>query len=238
MAPLIVESAESDAFSAARFSLPLRNQLPAFCTEERRRRRVKFGGHSIINWEPEYYDDADVETKWWTAKDLKGVRRDAKVLSGDLRCRSAGSLSSCFLSLAHRKTTLMLSSDFKSLMKLSRTTPDQDLHQWCAWNDGRRGLERFSSQTYWCFRKQDLSNFRIGVVEEHLRQKEEGRCDPDAIAEIAQESSRRSRTFSLFMGEADALEAASIMAEATPVRRAPPRKKSRIESFEEDLLAV
>jgi hypothetical protein len=40
------------------------------------------------------------------------------------------------------------------------------------------------------------------------------------------------------MGEADALEAASIMAEATPVRRTPPRKKSRIESFEEDLLAV
>ena len=231
MAPLILEHPDNDTFGVRRFSLPLRKQLTESNCRSSRPRKVKFGGQRVINREPEYYDETDQAIKWWTSDELQSIRQEAKDTASDLRCKSAANTSACCITLAHRKTTLMLSSDFKSLTKLSRTTPDQDLHQWCSWNDGRRGLERFSSQIYWCFRRQDISNFRKGVVEETIRQKEMGISDPEMTAKLAREASRRPRTFALFMGEADALEASSILNEPVPVRRAPPRKRSRTEEY-------
>ena len=230
MAPLIVENPENDAFSATRFSLPMRNQL----TEQTsckpvRTRKVKFGKPIIIQENPSYFDDTDDATKWWNADDLQMIRQEAKRISGELRGKSSADPSSCFLTLAHRKTTLMLASDFKNLMKLPRSTPDKDLHQWCSWNDGRRGLERFSSKAFWCFRRKDISNYRGGIVDEYTRQKQAGYHDPEVISKLAREASRRPRTFALFMGEADALEASSILAEVAPVRRVPPRKRSKTE---------
>ena len=228
MAPLIVENPENDAFSASRFSLPMRSQLmEQESCQPKRRRKLKFGGHVVINRDPEYYDEDDVAIKWWTSEELQVIRQDAKAIAEDLRGKSASNPSSCYISLAHRKTSLMLASDFKSLMKLSRSTPDQDLHQWCSWNDGRRGLERFSSQNYWCFRRRDIASFRKGVIEEMMRQKEAGISDPEIIGKLAREASRRPRTFALFLGGADALEASCIQDEPVPVRRAPPRKRSK-----------
>ena len=229
MAPLVVEHPENDAFSATRFSLPMRNELEKDACQTKHRRKVKFGRPVVINEVPEYYDEEDIPTRWWVPEELQIIRQNAKAIAEDLRNKSAANPSSCFIALAHRKTTLMLAADFKSLMKLSRSTPDQDLHQWCSWNDGRRGLERFSSQNYWGFRRRDVSNFRKGVVEEATRQKEHGFYDPEIIGKVAREASRRPRTFALFMGEADALEASCIQDEPVPERRAPARKRSKTE---------
>ena len=238
MAPLlVVEHGESHAFCASRFSEPLRQELPEDLPK--RRRRVLFGGTSVIHREAESVEEAQAnhERKWFTADELQSIRQEAKAMSSDLRSKGAANASSCFVTLAHRKTTLILSSDFKSLTKLSKSTPDQDLHQWCSWDDGRRGLERFSSQSYWVFRRRDISFFRESVMEESRRQQESGCHDPEAIAKVAREASRRSRTFALFMGEADALEANGVHLEATPrfrrappsLRQAPPHKRSRME---------
>lgn len=226
MAPRMVEQEENHAFSEARFSLPLRKELPDDASfPKQRRRRVKFGERSIT----ELHDEVEHTEKWWTADELQRIRREAKALSGDLRSKGNANTSSCFLSLAHRKTTLMLSADFKSLTKLSKSTPDQDLHQWCSWNDGRRGLERFSSQTYWVFRRRDIAYFREGVVKTSKRLRQDGDYDPEAIAKLAREASRRPRTFALFMGEADALEANSVYTDVSPMtRQAPPRKRGRM----------
>lgn len=231
MAPLIVETPENDAFSPSRFSLPLRSHLTQETScKPPRTRRVRFGKPTVIHQDPGYscYDTDDA-TKWWTADDLQKIRQEAKRISGDLRGKGSANPSSCFLTMAHRKTTLMLASDFKNLMRLPRSTPDQDLHQWCSWGDGRRGLERFSSQAFWCFRRKDITSYRGGIVEEYAKQRQAGYHDAEVIGKLAREASRRPRTFALFMGEADALEASSILADAVPVRRAPPRKRSKTE---------
>lgn len=229
MAPLIVENPENDAFSASRFSSPMRSQLEQEPCKPKRRRRIKFGGHEVISADPVYFDEADDALKWWNADELQVIRQEAKSKAESLRERSASNPSNCCIALAHRKTTLMLASDFKNLMKLSRSTPDQDLHQWCSWNDGRRGLERFSSPNYWAFRRRDIASFRKGVVEEITRQREAGFYDPEIIGKLAREASRRPRTFALFLGGADALEARGIHDEPIPVRRVPPRKRSKTE---------
>jgi len=167
-----------------------------------------------INPEPEYYTDEDVQTKWYSNEDLAQIKFSAKELSNELR-RST-SPQDTTLTIAHRKTSLMLKSDFKALVKLSPTTPDQDLIQWCSYTDGRRGLERFASRDYAVLRRNDISNTRKAV----LQSVKEGQ-DAETVAQLAREASRRARTFSRFFAAADADAAKKTIQETT--RRLPAR---------------
>jgi len=222
MSPLSMIEIHDHAFSNERFAYPLKFELEAVKTQEPKR-RVRFCREKhVINSRKEYYTDEDIRTKWWTMEELNQIKTEAKAMSNVLR---KGVKEQCDLTLAHRKTTLMLASNFKALMSLPSTTPDQDLQRWCHQNDGRRGLERFSSRDYCCFRRRDVLNTRNSVLQEQARQSLDGMYDDEVMAKLARAASRRSRTFSLFFGEADAAEARKIQ-EATE-RRAPPRKRSK-----------
>jgi hypothetical protein len=239
-----------DVFSNERFGEPLKRQLDVLQTATNpvsRRRKVTFHSSSsptrttIINPEREYYTDEDIRIKWWAAADLQDIRKRAKAISTMLRQNAK--VEDCDLTMAHRKTTLSLARDYQSLVKLSPSTPDQDLAMWCSSDDGRRGLERFASKVYGSFRRHDVSNTRTAVIREQARQKFEGMSNPDAIAQLAQDASRRARTFAHFFGGADASQADDErpVAVAPAVRRlavpqpilsrervAPPRKRSKI----------
>jgi hypothetical protein len=246
MAPLIERPQHDHVFSSTRFSLPLREELPEAATtpvttttttsSSRRKTRVQFAQipTMIINTDQEFYDASDIEIKWWTSAELIVIRTSVKETVASLRGNGQPgehhqqrTVDSC-LAVAHHKTTLMLSSDFRGLMKLSPTTPEQDLYRWSSHDDGRRGLERFVSRDYCCFRRRDIASTRCGVIQEQFRQQQLGICEPELIAKLAREASRRARSFSLFMGEADAL-AAGTAQKAPPTRKAPPRKRSKTE---------
>lgn len=226
MAPLIERPQHDHAFSTSRFSLPMREELPEATTTPRKKRVQFVQQKTIINTDQEFYDATDIEIKWWTSGELIAIRSSVKETVVALRGGKERT-DSC-LAMAHHKTTLMLSSDFKALMKLSPTTPEQDLYRWSSHADGRRGLERFVSRDYCCFRRRDIASTRSGVFKEQIRQKQLGICEPELISKLAREASRRARSFSLFMGEADAL-AAGTAKKAPPTRRAPPRKRSKTE---------
>lgn len=180
----------------------------------------------VINPSPEYYTDEDVANKWYGQDDLHQIKQRAKEDSIELRKATKGQ-DTC-LCVAHRKTSLMLKSDFKSLIKLSPTTPDQDLSEWCSYDDGRRGLERFASRDYAALRRKDICNTRTSVMEEYARQRELCIQDPEAIAIIARDASRRARTFARFFAAADA--GASKTADQ-PARRLPSRCQSEIRTI-------
>lgn len=208
-----------DVFNAARFTIPLQMELDAamasgtsFIQPKKkqpweshgRRRKIRFSPNlTIVNPSKEYFTDEDVKLKWLAASDLRQLKVGAKELSNRLR-KSPRSLDQKTISIAHRKTTLMLKADFKALTKLSSSTPDEDLVRWCQSSDGRRGLERFSSRDYAAFRQIDIGKVRAAVRDECARQKESGIFDPEAIAAAAQQHSRRARTFARFLGAADA----------------------------------
>ena len=235
MAPLVIEQ-HCNVFSNDNFTFPLKYELDAMevSTEPAQpSRKVGFVEEpSILNPDTEYYSDEDIAIRWFSPMELIQIKKSAKDFSTLLR-RSKRSEETC-LTMAHRKTTLMLKSDFKALVKLSPTTPDKDLHSWCTNNDGRRGLERFSSRDYCCFRRKDVIATRTAVFEEQARQCAKGLRDDEIIAKAARETSRRARSFALFFGEADSLEARGETANTKklphdpPERRAPPRKRSRI----------
>lgn len=206
-----------------------------------KRKRVRFNREKrIMNPGKEYYTDEEVATKFWTSDELYDIKLNAKRMSTVLRRQESASahgdvtVDSCRVTMAHRKTTLMLAGDFRSLMKLSPTSPDQDLQQWCSYDDGRRGLERFSSRDYSCLRKRDILNTRKAVLTEQAMQREMGggMRDEEAIARLSRECSRRERTFSVYLAEADAKQAKKIALtssrEAPKTRALPPRKRSRI----------
>jgi len=207
-------------------------------TKSRRRVRFNREKHCLSPVDP-YYTDEDVEAKWWTSDELHGIKADAKHMSSELR-RSRGPREGCEVTMAHRKTSLMLAGDFKSLMRLTPTSPDQDLQEWCSYDDGRRGLERFSSRDYSCFRKRDIVNTRTSVLDEQAMQAQSGIRDEEAIARISREASRRERTLAVFLGEADAKQASdSNEKKVPPPRRCPPpRKRSRMETPEFQILAT
>jgi hypothetical protein len=172
-----------------------------------------------------YYDDEDIVAKWFTASDLLLIKENAKNQSATIR--RSGPSEECRLTMAYKKTSLMLAGDFKELVKLPTTSPDQDLRQWCSWNDGRRGLERFSSREYCYTRRGDILNAREAVLAEQDRQTEAGVKNDDLIAKASREVSRRARTFALFMGEADSKQQTRPLENAQ--RTAPSRKRSKID---------
>ena len=231
-----------DVFSNERFADPLKLQLSKLVSAPSSRRKVRFNRehNTVINPQREYYTDEDVQIKWWSADDLHDMRQQARTLSTLLR-RNA-KFQDCVLTTAHRKITLMLASDFHSLIKLSPSSPDQDLAMWCSEEDGRRGLERFASKVYSAFRRSDVNNTRRAVISEQSRQRFQQQLNPEAIAQIARDCSRRARSFAQFFGGADASQTTKKRDEALvqrePNRRAPPRKRSKIFHTIDEMVAV
>jgi hypothetical protein len=225
---IMIEVQHGHAFCNERFVGPLKLELETVRLQQPKtpKRRVRFDRNKkVINPEAGYYTDEDVQIKWWGFDELDGIKQRAKETSIVLRKSLIGRESS--LTMAHRKTSLILASDFKALIRLSPSTPDKDLQGWCSFDDGRRGLERFASKDYSCLRRQDITNTRESVMGEQQRQRETMKYDPEVIARVARETSRRARTFALFFGEADARERLAIR-EPTFERRAPPRKRSKL----------
>jgi hypothetical protein len=214
-----------DVLSAERFADPLNCQLHKLTVSSPRRVRFSHQQDRILNPQIEYYTDEDTKIKWWGNDALLQIRQRVKALSALLRHRAKS--HDCDLTMAHHKTTLILASDFHSLIKLTPSSPDQDLAKWCSQDDGRRGLERFSSKVYHCFRRRDVTDTRKAVIREQERQRAQKICDPEAIAQISAKGSRRARNFALFFGGADAKQILKREQEA-PARRAPPRKRSKI----------
>jgi hypothetical protein len=209
------------AFCNERFAGPLKLELETVRLEQPKR-RVRFDrDKEMMNPEAGYYTDEDIRIRWWGFDELGDIKQRAKETSIVLR-KVASAGNDCSLTMAHRKTSLILASDFKALIRLSPSTPDKDLQEWCSFDDGRRGLERFASKDYSCLRRQDINNTRESVLDEQQRQKEIMTYDPEVLARVAREASRRARTFALFFGEADAFR------EPTFERRAPSRKRSKL----------
>jgi len=182
-------------------------------------RRVRF--HSakpkVLNPETEYFLEDECLVRWWTTEELQKIRKSVKALCA--RIRYHRKCQDYELITAHRKITLMLASDFSTLTKMPLSLPDQDLSAWCSYNDGRRGLERFASKVYSCFRMNDIVVTREGVLREQLRQRQEGVTDPEMIAEVCQIASRRARSFAQFMAGADAQQVGEGEAMSTPQKR-------------------
>lgn len=173
------------------------------CTASTGGRRVNFGASKIINEGGyEYITQEEMITRWWSQEDLEDIKRDAKIMS--LKLRKLAKERGCYVETAHKKTSLMLTNDFQELVKMSASSPDQDLRHWTARSDGRRGLERFACRDYGNVRKDDVLGTRAAVFEEQERQRKTMVSSPELIAKVSKAKSRRSRTFSLFMGEADA----------------------------------
>jgi hypothetical protein len=209
------------------FAGPLKLELEPVCLKQPKRRSVCFDREKkVINPESEFYTDEDIRIKWRGSDELGYIKQDAKETCVVLRKMLVG--KECFLTMAHRKTSLILASDFKALIRLSPSTPDKDLQGWCSFDDGRRGLERFTSKDYSCLRRQDITNTRETVLGEQRRQKETATRDPEIIARAARETSRRARTFALFFGEADARERLSNR-EPNFERHDPPMKRRKLE---------
>lgn len=224
----MIEVQYDHAFCNERFVGPLKLELETVRLDQLKtpKRRVRFDRNKkVINPETGYYNDEDVRIKWWGFDELSDIKQGAKETSIVLRKTIVESESP--LTMAHRKTSLILASDFKALIRLSLSTPDKDLQEWCSFDDGRRGLERFVSKDYSCLRRQDILNTRESVMGEQQRQKETMKYDPEVIARLARETSRRARTFALFFGEADSRERLAIR-EPIFERRAPPRKRSKL----------
>lgn len=181
------------------------------------RRRVSFGGQKIINEGAyEFISFEEMQIRWWSQEDLENIKRNAKEMS--LKLRKLAKEKGCYVETAHKKTSLMLTNSFQELVKMSASSPDQDLRHWCARSDGRRGLERFASKEYGNTRKTDVIGTRNAIFHEQEKQRKRGIYSPENIAKVSKANSRRSRTFSLFMGEADA---------QTVPRSAPTRTSSK-----------
>jgi hypothetical protein len=234
------EALHHGVFSNECFAHPLKIQLEATCKPPRpQKRRVRFDTEErVINPIQEFYTDDDVRVRWYGMEELCQIKQHAKEQSNMVRKRSKD--RDCLVAVAHRKTTLLLRSDFRAIVKLSPTTPDQDLARWCSYNDGRRGLERFSSRDYCAFRRSDIMNARTAVIEEQTRQRGQNSVDQEAIAQRAREASKRARTFAQVLATADDLEAQQVHEEQVEEeqemrdlddsfrRVAPPRKKSKL----------
>lgn len=194
--------------SAQQHKVPLRSSLRqakvAGATPSKR--HVHFNpDQDVLNPGPEYYTDDDIEIKWWHGDVLCEIKQAAK--NHSLRIRKQSKTSACCLTMAHLKIVMMLTGDFLSLVKLTESTPDQDLQYWCAYSDGRRGLERFASKDYSGVRRKDVQNVQMSVLEEQYKQQRWNRYDDEAIARVSLEGSRRARTFAHFIAEADAKQA-------------------------------
>jgi len=141
---------------------------------------------------------------WWTREDLGRNKLLIKKIGYAIRKNRRKNKRICPLAMGHHKTKLVLKSDFRRLVKLPLTTPDQDLQRWCAHDDGRRGLERIASKEYHASQLKDHVDIQKMVSEEQKLQRKLNMYNPERIANICKEISKRSRTFANYMGEADA----------------------------------
>jgi hypothetical protein len=169
---------------------------------------------------------------WYDSEELLDVKK--RVKRACVRVAEASGPEPVLLTLAHRKTTLILSSDFRGLMKLSNTSPVTDLRTWCSSRLDCRGLERFACRDYNLFRQKDIRDVRRSVLtaQERLRRGDVDVPDDrllgfesydETVAAASRLASRRSRAFAHFVGEADALEASRVYSSESIDRGAPPR---------------
>ena len=236
MAPLLVtpeDSCDGDGCFNEHFLRSLRIQPDPAGSPAKSRKRVRFSfERRCLEPAERFYTPQDIEAKWFTGDELVDIKERAKGQSAAIR--RAGPPEACSLTMAYRKTSLMLAGDFQALVKLPTTSPDQDLRHWCAHNDGRRGLERFASREYCCLRRADITKTREVALAEQRRQRECGQFDEELLAKLSREASRRARTFALFVGEADSKQTRPL----ENARKAPPRKRSRIEIRHESPAAI
>ena len=206
------------------------DSLSPTCFEKRRKpmKEVSFSietdfvecAHSPISEET-------VQLLWWSRDEMSRLRQSARELSTTIRENSDS--QACPLVSAYKKTTLMLRNDLEALVKLSPTTPEQDLFRHCCKMDGRRGLERYTSKTYAANRHQDIVDYRNAVFQEQQRQRDDmngSYLDEQLIAKVARESSRRARSFAVFLGETDSLISRAQVADRKPRRSAPRRSRT------------
>jgi len=180
------------------FAVPLHEELKDIA---RLPRNVSFADNvEVFEFDDENDDD---DNTWWTMTELNESRLQARSLA----CSRAQDTTHpshsrvLLLELSYRKTTLILDSDFASLLKLSASTPDQDLRLWQKCN--LRGLERFVSAEYGLGRCKDVVRTRRAVF--RVQSAHAGAPDlAERIATRCREETRRARTFALFLGEADA----------------------------------
>jgi len=151
----------------------------------------------------------DSNDKWWTRNDLGMNKLLIRKIGYAIRKNRRKQKGICPLAMGHHKTKLVLKSDFRRLVKLPLTTPEKDLQRWCAHNDGRRGLERIASKEYNATQVKDHIDIQKMVFKEQKLQQKLNIYDPERIAAICKEISKRSRTFANYMGTADALEISS-----------------------------
>lgn len=182
------------------------------------KRRVSFAGTKVINeGADEVITEEEMQIRWWSQDDLEMIKKCAKEMS--LKLRKLAKERGCYVETAHKKTSLMLTNSFQELVKMTPSSPDQDLRHWCARSDGRRGLERFACRDFGNSRKEDVLGTRKAVFDEQDRQRRKQTYNPDNIAKVCKAHSRRSRTFSLFMGEADAQSANDLSSAASTSSR-------------------
>ncbi|CAB9515740.1 expressed unknown protein [Seminavis robusta] len=177
-----------------------------------KKQKVSFDGPPCVINESTLAEECitheDQVSRWWSQEDLDLIKQGAKKIITPLRKQAKE--HGCFIETAHKKISLMLTNNFQELVKLGAASPDQDLRHWCARSDGRRGLERFACQEYGSMRQDDVAYTRKSVLEEQRRQRGGfAKVSPEAIANVSKTRSRRARTFSLFMGEADAQAASA-----------------------------
>jgi len=155
----------------------------------------------------EWLSCEEVDLLWWTKKELLSSRSCAKDLSKQIR---QSEMECTPITMALKKTKLMLGAEIQKLVRLPLSRPDEDLQEWCANDDGRRGLEKYASKEYAILRHGILCSTRIAVLTEQTAQHKQGICDEELIAESSRKMSRCARTFALFMGEADSYEASDV----------------------------
>lgn len=234
---------DGDVFSEEMFVAPLKKEIDAVSFTPRRR-RVRFNKRmKFIRAEEGCFADDEDNIRWWTKAELEEIRQGAKDLSTSVR-RTPGEGDD--LTMAHHKTTLVLKTDFRGLARLSEGTPDHDLRKWCANDDGRRGLERYSSRDYSCFRRKDINSTRDNVLAEQKKQRSYGVVDERILSRVARDASRRARTFAHYFGEADAKQARAEEAAAARASLAaqpqshcsPPRKRTKTTTSNSSMVVV
>jgi len=164
----------------------------------------------------------DISQIWWNREELALFKVASKNFSRELRKGGDGISSKDTtypLVMAQKKTSLMMNSDFKSLLKLTLKRPDEDLQSWCVSNDGRRGLERFICKENAIRQRNGIIKIRRSVfaMQQKLRT-ENSSWNVEKLAESSRVVSRRTRTLAHYMGSADAHAAHSLCYEQRPCK--------------------
>lgn len=169
-------------------------------------KKVVFSDKNQIIESKNLLSQEEINSCWLKKEELHKLKMAAKKDSERLRRKDAATNDdkASKFTMAYKKTKFMLNSNFKELMKLPLSRPDEDLTKWCLRNDGRRGLEKCVSKNFSIWRSKEIRNARKVVFNEQDLQREMNIKDPDAIAKVSRDCTNLSRSFAGFLGAADA----------------------------------